>query len=307
LISPKGRIAAVLFPGTLAVFLLGSPARLAARVVTDQTGRKVNIPDHPHRIISLAPSITETVYALGMGDALVGDTTYCDYPPEAKLKPHVGDTLNPSLEKIIDLKPDLVLGTAEANRRQTADQLQELGIPLYGLTAHNLEETLHSIEDLGTVLGQGAEAQSLVEQLQARVSAVENRVKGKPRPKVLVVVWYQPLITAGPGTFISDVISRAGGISLGDTLAGEWPHLGMEDVIAQEPDVILFPKTDAKSPSLPDFRSMRAWRDLRAVKDGQLYFVSETIERPSPRIVDALEETARALHPKAFGASGEKP
>src|SRR5712692_6953515 len=116
--------------------LIVVPAALEARLVTDETGRRVNVPDHPRRVISLAPSITETLYALGLEDRLVGDTDYCDYPPEAKLKPHVGAVLNPSLEKIVALKPDLVLGIAEANRRETADQIERLGIPLYGLTAH---------------------------------------------------------------------------------------------------------------------------------------------------------------------------
>ena len=133
------------------VALLAASAALA-RDVTDQTGRRVNVPDHPQRIVSLAPSITETLYALGLGDRLVGDTDYCDYPPEARAKPHVGAMLNPSLEKIVALKPDLVLGTDEANRRETADQLAHLGIPLYGVTAHTVEETLQSLEDLGRVL-----------------------------------------------------------------------------------------------------------------------------------------------------------
>jgi iron complex transport system substrate-binding protein len=116
--------------GALALLLLFSASAISARVVTDQTGRRVNLPDHPRRLVSIAPSITETLYSLGLGDRLVGDTDYCDYPPQAKALPHVGALLNPSLEKIVALKPDLVLGTDEANRRETADQLERLGIQL---------------------------------------------------------------------------------------------------------------------------------------------------------------------------------
>ena len=138
--------------GPLALALLLSASAVSARVVTDQTGRRVNLPDHPRRLVSIAPSITETLYELGLGDRLVGDTDYCDYPPQAKALPHVGAMLNPNLEKIVALKPDLVLGTDEANRRETADQLERLGIPLYGVTAHTVEGTIQSLEDLGHVL-----------------------------------------------------------------------------------------------------------------------------------------------------------
>jgi len=280
-------------------------ASAPARQVTDQTGRRVNIPENPQRLISLAPSITEIVYALGLGDRLVGDTDYCDYPPEAKRKPHVGAMLNPSLEKIVALKPDLVLGTVEANRRATVDQLERLGLPLYGLTARNLDETLHSIEDVSSVLGRAEVSQKLVASLRARIDAVEKRVSGQKRPKVLFVVWDRPLITAGPQTFIADVIARAGGASISQDLRGDWPRLGLEEVLRREPDVILLPRTESFSSSLEDFRKLPGWRDLRAVREGRLYFVSETIMRPCPRLVDALEEVAAILHPvEKTGARG---
>jgi ABC-type Fe3+-hydroxamate transport system substrate-binding protein len=278
------------------IFFLSAVA-LAQRQVTDQTGRRITIPDHPHRLVSLAPSITETLYALGLGNELVGDTNYCDYPPQARLKPHVGALLNPNLEEIVALKPDLVLGQAEANRLETAAQLQRLGIPLYGLTAHSVDDTLRSIEDLGSVLGCQAEAGALVGRLRARIARVERRVAGLPRPKVLFVVWYRPLITAGPHTFISDVIRRAGGISVADDLHGEWPRLSLEEILNRDPDVILFPRTNAISPSPAQFRQLPGWKDCRAVREGRLYFIADSINRPSPRLIDALEEVARLLHP----------
>ena len=286
------------------VFIVVVAITASARMVTDQTGRRVNIPDHPHRLVSLAPNITETIYALGIGNELVGDTDYCDYPPEAKQKPHVGAMVNPSLEKIVALKPDLVLGTAEANRRETADQLERLGIPLYGLTAHTLDETLQSIQDLGQVLNREAQAQALVARLQARIESVKKQVNGQPRPKVLFVVWYRPLITAGPQTFITDVIRRAGGVAIGGDLKGEWPRLSLEEVLRRDPDIILFPKTAAFSPGLEEFQRLPGWKDLRAVKDHRMYFISETIIRPSPRLVDALEEVARILHPAVTEKGG---
>ena len=267
------------------------------RVVKDQTGRTVNVPDQPHRLVSLAPNITEIVYALGLADELVGDTDNCDFPPQAKNKPHVGTMVNPSLERIVALKPDLTLGTPEANRRETADQLERLGIPLYGVTAKTLEGTLASIENLGKILGRAAEAHSLVAQMQARIDRVEKRVEGQPKPTVLFVVWYRPLITVGPHTFIADVIHAAGGIPVSGNLKGEWPRLTLEELLPQNPDVILFPKTESFSPSTKEFESLPGWKDLRAVKEHRMFFVSETVMRPGPRLVDALEELANILHP----------
>ena len=283
------------------------PAAASARIVKDQTGRVVNVPENPHRLVSLAPNITEIVYALGLGDELVGDTDNCDFPPQAKNKPHVGTMVNPSLERIVALKPDLALGTPEANRRETADQLERLGIPLYGVTASTLAGTLASIEDLGRILGRAAEARSLVAQMQARIDRIEERIEGQPKPKVLFVVWYRPLITVGPNTFIADVVRAAGGIPIGDNLKGEWPRLTLEELLPQNPDVILFPKTESFSPSTEEFESLPGWKDLRAVKEGRMFFVSETIMRPGPRLVDALEELAGILHPGVACRNGDKP
>jgi len=122
-------------------------------------------------------------------------------------------------------------------------------------------------------------------------------VQGRPRPKVLFVVWYRPLITAGGQTFISNVIQRAGGVSISEDLTSEWPHMGLEEVLKRAPDVILFPQTDAFAPGLDEFQKLPGWRDLAAVKNHRLHFVSETIMRPSPRLIDALEELAGILHP----------
>jgi iron complex transport system substrate-binding protein len=283
------------------------PVQLTARILTDETGRRVMVPDHPQRLVSLAPNITETVFALGLGDKTVGDTNYCDYPVAAKSKPHVGASLNPSLEAIVALKPDLVLGTPGANRRETADQLEKLGIPLYGVTAHSLEGTMEMIADLGRVLDCEDAAHRLVDSLRKRINAVDLRVKGKPQPKVLFVVWYRPLQTAGPRSFINDVIRRAGGQSISEGLQGEWPRVSLEEVLRLDPDVILFPSTESFSPPLEEFQQMPGWRDLRAVKERRLYSVSEAIIHPSPRLVDALEQVTEVLHPHAAPAADSTP
>jgi iron complex transport system substrate-binding protein len=272
-----------------------APVFLPARQVVDQTGRRVNIPDRLARLVSLAPSITETLFALGLGNQLVGDTDYCDYPQEARQKARVGSILNPNLEKIVALKPDLVLGSPGANRRETADQLERLGIPVYGVKTQSVEETLRSIEDLGHVLGRESEAQGLVVSLRRRIAVVEQRAAARRNPKVLFVVWYRPLTTAGPHTFIDDVMRRAGGVPINEGLNGEWPRVSLEEVLHRDPEVILFPSAGAFSPSLDELSRLPGWKDLRAVRMRHLYFIPETIIRPSPRLVDALEEVAHIL------------
>jgi iron complex transport system substrate-binding protein len=290
----------------LTLALLLWPVANFARLVTDQTGRQVNVPDHPHRLVSLAPSVTETLFALGLGNRLVGDTDYCDYPPRAKSLPHVGGTQNPSLEAIVALKPDLVLGTDEANRRETVAQLDHLGIPLYGVTAHTVDGTIQSVEDLARALGWDQTAQTLVASLRARTAAVDQRVRNKPCLKVLFVVQYHPLIAAGRQTFISDVIYRAGGASISADMASDWPRMGLESVLSRAPDVILVPRTEAFAPDLAEFQNLPGWRDLAAVKNHRIYFVSESIMHPSPRLIDALEEVANILHPLEKPASSSR-
>lgn len=279
---------------TVLLFLVASAP---ARQVIDQTGRSVNVPERPQRLISLAPSITETIYALGLGGRLVGNTDYCDYPPEAKQKPRVGSVLNPNLERIVALKPDLVIGSAEANRLETADRLERLGIPLYGVTAHTVDEALASIEDLGRALGDEAAARNVVVQLRARAADVEKRIAGRQPVKVLFVVWHRPLTTAGRHTFVSDVIRRAGGVSIADDLLGDWPRMSLEEAVRRKPDVILFSHSESFTPNLDEFESLPGWRGLPAVRNGRMHFISDSIVRPSPRLIDALEDVARILHP----------
>jgi iron complex transport system substrate-binding protein len=281
--------------------LLGVTPVFAGRMVTDQTGRRVEVPDRPARLVSLAPSITETLFALGLGERVVGNTDYCEVPAEARLKPHVGSILSPSLEKIVTLRPDLVLGSPSANRRETAERLARLGIPLYGVAAQTVDETLASIADLGKLLGRETEAARLVGELRQRIDAVTKRVSGREPPKVLFVVWYRPLTTAGARTFISDVIRRAGGDPINHGLSGEWPRLSLEEALRLDPDVILFPRSQSFSPEPEEFQSLPGWRNLRAVKRRRMYVISDAIIRPSPRLVDSLEEVARILHPEGAG------
>jgi iron complex transport system substrate-binding protein len=277
----------------------------ATRNVTDETGRRVAIPLSVQRIVTLAPNLTETIYALGLEDKLAGDTSYCDTPPAAKLKPHVGSPQTPSLEAIVALHPDLVLATTSINRPETADALLRLGIAVYTSDPHTVRGMLDSIARMADLVGAGEQGAALVAQLQARLDAVHARIGELPLVHVLFVVWEDPLITIGQNTFIADALRWAGAESA--IVAGQnWPQLSIEEVVRVQPEyIVLTPnhsESDAgsKSSELENLRARPAWKSLKAVEAGHVVVASDEFDRPAPGLIGAIEQLARELHPEAF-------
>jgi cobalamin transport system substrate-binding protein len=270
---------------------------------TDEVGRRVQIPQEAERVVSLAPNLTEIVFALGDGNHLAGDTDYCDYPPEAAQKPHVGGPVNPNLEEIVALMPDLVLATKSINRRETVNALDRIGLPVYVTDPHSIEEMIASVEHLGSALGAEKSAASLAEDLRGRLSDLDRRLSGAAPRRVLFVVWTDPLISVGRGTFIADALRRAGGRSVVDTKA-EWPHISLEEVVRLQPEVLVFASAHAGDTQrdVNALRTRPGWKNLAAMQRGNVVVVSDAINRPAPRIVDAIEYLARALHPEAFAS-----
>jgi len=280
----------------------GSAARMGAdRVVIDGTGRRIAIPAAIDRVVSLAPNLTETVYALGLGDKLVGDTNECDKPLAAKQKPHVGEPVDPNLEAIVALRPDLVLATA-INRMETVDALTRLGIPVYTTDPQTVLQMLQSVLGLADAMGVHEQGAKLVAQLRARLDSIHARLADRPLQHVLFVIWDDPLITIGQNTFIEDALRWAGAESV--VLSRQkWPQLSMEEVLRLQPEYILYAAHEEQSPlTLEDLRGRPVWRDLDAVEMGHVVNVSEEALRPSPGLVDVIENLARELHPNAFGS-----
>lgn len=277
----------------------------ATKNVTDETGRHVAIPLNVQRIVTLAPNLTETIYALGLEDKLAGDTSYCDTPPAAKLKPHVGSPQTPSLEAIVALHPDLVLATTSINRPETADALLRLGIAVYTSDPHTVRGMLDSIAHMADLVGAGEQGAVLVAQLQARLDAVHARIGELPLVHVLFVVWEDPLITIGQNTFIADALRWAGAES---AIVAEqnWPQLSIEEVVRVQPEyIVLTPnhaESDAasKSSDLEKLRARPAWKALKAVELGHVVVASDEFDRPAPGLIGAIEQLARELHPEAF-------
>lgn len=287
--------------------LLGLAAPALAAPVRDMTGREVEVSRSPTRVVSLAPSLTEILFALGASDLTVGVTDFCDYPPEAGGKPKVGTVLAPNPEVILGLQPDLVLATTEGNRQETVLLLERLGLPTFVVRPEGLDGIYASIRLVGRLLGRPTRASALVEAMRSRVSWVAQQVAGRPRVRVLYVLWPDPLITAGRGSIIDDLIAVAGGENVAGGIGLRYPRLGLEEVLRVDPEVILLAGMGSRPLRPEAVRGWEGWQVLRAVRAGWVRSLDgDLLHRPGPRIVEGLEAMARALHPDAFPPSSQE-
>jgi iron complex transport system substrate-binding protein len=282
-----------------------SPAPLFREVV-DEAGRTVRVPQPVRRIVSLAPSLTETIYALGLQDRLVGDTDYCDYPPDAQKKTKVGGAINPSLEKIAALHPDLVLMTKGLNRLETVHSLDTLGIPSYATDPHTVDEIITSSKNLADVLGVPEVGAAVAGDMQRRLAALQERIRVFPAKRVLFAVWTEPLISIGKDTFIADALRRAGALSIVDS-SQDWPQVNLEEIARLQPDFLVFAATHSETVprDVEALSNLPAWRIIDAVRNRRYAVISDAVNRPAPRIVAAIEDLARQLHPDAFAERPE--
>ncbi|HEV8439851.1 MAG TPA: cobalamin-binding protein [Methylomirabilota bacterium] len=287
----------------LAVLLLASVAE--ALTVTDQTGRRLNLPAAPRRIISLVPSVTESLFALGAQDLLVGVTDFCDYPAAARAKPSVGGMVAPNLEAIVSLKPDLVVATTAGNREETFVQLERLRIPVYAVNPSSVADVLDLVSRLGALTGHEAAAARLVSSLDGRIRAVADRLAHRARPRVLYVLWPEPLIVPGRGALVTELLALAGGDSVTADGGEAYPRYSLEAAIARAPEVIILASHGSSQGKMAREKWER-FTSLPAVRAGRLYTADgNLLHRYGPRMVDGLEFLARLLHPDAFRAQAD--
>jgi iron complex transport system substrate-binding protein len=282
--------------------LTGMPfmANLAQRTFVDDLSRKIYLAKPPVRVVSLAPSITEILFAIGLPDRVVGVTPFCDYPPEARAKPKVGYA-QPNLESLLALKPDLVLTPPEFMRADLISKLEQLKIPVFILEAKTIEDIASHIQLIGRMLGASDSADRVAMDLRRRLADVRALTERLQKPRVLYVLSSQPLITVGPGSFVHHVIVAAGGINVAEHAVAPYPRLSMEEVIKQDPEVILFPVGSVEGIPANEQQVWRRWSGLSAVKRDQFYEISsDLLNRPGPRILEGLEKVARILHPDVF-------
>jgi len=279
------------------------PAPSAALTVRDMLGRSVTLPAAPARIVSLVPSVTEIVFSLGAQERLVGRTDFCDYPPAVRTKPSVGGMVNPNLETLVALRPDLVVATDEGNREETVRQLDRLGIPTYLVHADRIAETIDLIKRVAELTGHAADAPRLIGEMERRIEAVRRAVAPFPRPRVLYVLWPDPLIVPGRASMLTELIDVAGGASITGADGEAYPRFSLEAVVARAPEVIIL--ADHSTGSSTAGRSTpERWRQLTsvpAIRAGRLHSADLSIlHRYGPRVPDGLEMLARMIHPEAF-------
>lgn len=279
--------------------LVHAPRRARALTVTDMLGRPVVLPAAPQRLVSLVPSATEMLFALGADARLVGVTDYCDHPPAARRKPSVGGMLAPAMETILSLRPDLVIATDAGFRRETFAQMERLGLPVYLVRASRLADVFDVAARLGDLTGRAEAARALAAGLERRLDGVRRTVQGRPRPRVLYVLWADPLVVPGRGALVTELIALAGGDSVSASEPGEYPRLGLEAAIARAPEVIVLAQHGGRTEPI----AMARWERLDvlpAVRAGRVHAADgDLLHRYGPRVVVGVEILARLFHPEA--------
>jgi iron complex transport system substrate-binding protein len=285
--------------------LTGMPfmAHVTSRSFVDDAGHRIYLAKPPARIVSLAPSITEMLFSLGLDEQIVGVTEFCDYPAAAKSKAKVGYA-NPSVEAILTLRPELVLAPRDFLRPDLQAKFEQLKIPMFVLDAHTLEDIPLHIHTLGQMFEKVSAANAVTQLMRQRMTEIRRKVEPLPARRVLYVLNSQPLITVGPGSFIHQMIGVAGGMNIAAQASDAYPRLSMETVLKEDPEVLIFPSGEVEAVPRSEQQQWRRWNSLSAVKHQRFHEVSSSLlNRPGPRVVDGLEQLARAIHPEVFASN----
>ena len=269
-------------------------------IFKDSLGRTVTLEATPRRIISLAPSLTEILYALGLGDRVVGVTRFSSYPPEAALKPKVGTYTNLNIEKIISLGPDLVIGTVDGNESGTVSMLEEVGLQVFIVDPRSVAQVIQTVSELGRLCGVNEKGAALSRMLQGRVDRILEKTGTRKKPLVFLQINLRPIITVSRHTYHHDLIRLAGGVNMTQNAFLNYPRISLEEVIRQKPEVILISSMEQGGTFKKARTEWMKWTSLPAVRQNRVHLIdSDLIDRPSPRIVTGLEAMARLIHPEA--------
>jgi iron complex transport system substrate-binding protein len=282
--------------------LTGCRAASSTGNITDDLGRSVQINKIPQRIISLSPSNTEMVYALGLQDSLIGVTTFCNYPPEAQNKPKVSEFSNVDVEKIVSLQPDLILAD-DLQKTEVVPALEKLGIPTIVISPGNVDEVLSDIGKIGSITGKTRESGELASNLRQRIKAVTEKTvtPTTEKPRVFYVTWHDPIWTAGRNTMVNDLIEKSGGSNIAGDLQG-FSTISLETLLEKNPQIIIVMSSMGdQNTSFNYINNESRLKAIDALKNKQVYLIdSDIFGRTTPRIVDALEQLAKITHPELF-------
>ncbi|MEW6374760.1 MAG: cobalamin-binding protein [Thermodesulfobacteriota bacterium] len=286
------------------ILLIPLSSYSAPSTFTDEVGRETTFPFPPKRIVSLAPNVTEILFNLGLDEEIVGVSIHCNFPERAKKKVHVGSYISLDFERIISLKPDLVIATGAGNTRDMVERLEKLGFPTYVIFPKNFNDILQSIGHLGQVVDREKEAAVIIQGMKRRGQSVIELTQGLPRTKVFLQIGEAPIVTVGKGSFADDLIRLAGGENIAGKEKEMYPRFGMEEILKRAPEVILISSMNPKGDYGKVLQEWARWKMIPAVKNARIHLIdSDLIDRPSPRIIDGLEEMARLIHPERFKKS----
>jgi iron complex transport system substrate-binding protein len=292
-------MAMVLLPAMLAFPVENRAA--GERILTDQLGRQIKLPRQPQRVVALAPSITEIIFSLGEEQRLKGVTQFSNYPAAATQLPNVGSYVHLNLEKIVALRPDLCIAVKDGNPRGIADRLESMEIPVYAVDPRNVTTVMETITEIGRLLNADTKAARLVESMQTRIETVKTLVSDtKHQPRVFYQIGIAPIVSAGTRTFIHELITLAGGRNV---TAGPvaYPRLSREQVLELSPEVFIITSMARQAVFEKVKREWSRWPALPAVRDQRIFLVdSDLFDRPTPRLVDGLEQLVRLIHPELF-------
>jgi len=269
--------------------------------VVDQVGRQVELPKSPRRIVALAPSVTEIIYALQQEHRLVGVTRFSDYPPTAQVLPKVGSYVHLDVERIAALRPDLCIAVKDGNPIAVIEQLQSIGLPVFAVNPVDLETVMQSIQTIGALLDAAQRASTVVGTMRERITRVEDRIaQTKDRPRVFFQIGISPIVSVGTNTFISTLITMAGGINVASG-SSAYPRYSREQVIAKAPDIMVISSMARHALFEQVKQEWMQWPAIPAVKNHAVFIAPpDLFDRPSPRLVDALELLAAYIHPNLF-------
>ncbi len=281
----------------------GAPAPPASAAdsaisLVDDAGRTVTLPRPARRIVALVPSVTGTVVALGAADRLVARTDF-DRGPALDRLPSIGGGLDPSVETLVSLRPDLVLGWETTGRPELRDRLTALGIPVFSIKTEDTTDVFRAIRNVGRLTGRVRSADSLAASLRAELEAVRASVAGAARPTVFYMAWNDPPLTAGPRTFVSQVIEVAGGRNVFADATALWPTVSIEEIVRRQPEFVVAPAGEEGSASVKGLERAAGWRELRALREGRGVTVpAEVVNQPGPRLGEAARAMRDAIHPE---------
>ncbi|UWG96926.1 cobalamin-binding protein [Dehalobacter sp. DCM] len=267
------------------------------KTFTDTLGREIKFDAYPQKIVSVAPAITEILFAIGLDSQIVGVSDYCDYPEQAQTKEKMGGFSTPNVEKIASLEPNMVFISAGV-QEDTIKKLEDLGITVVVLDADTVEQVMSNIDLAGELTGKQKEAAAIVKDMQTRLDKVEEAIKDQPKPTVFIEIWDDPLMSAGSTSFVNNIIEVAGGVNIAADNTERYYNFSSEKLFEADPDYYII-NTHSHAPA--DVKKRTGYDALSAVQNDKVIAVDDNlISRAGPRVISGVEEMAKVLHPDAF-------